>query len=110
MKSISIAIGIILLVIVVPTLGCTWVDVTTEGQDVRILRSIDVGDCEQVGKANAKTADRVGIFARTDRKIREELDALARNQAVDMGGNAIVPIGSPADGRQAFDVYRCTSR
>jgi hypothetical protein len=47
------------------------------------------------------------IFARTQRKVHEELESLARNEAATMGGNAVAPTGEPAEGRQSFDVYRC---
>lgn len=90
--------------------ACTWVPLTNEGQGVRILKESEVVDCEKIGKTRATTADRVVIFARTDRKVREELDALARNEAADMGGNTIVRIGTVSDGRQSFAVYRCDSQ
>lgn len=107
MKTIGITSGIIIAAIVVPTLGCTWVPLTSEGRNVRILQSSEVTHCEKTGKATSKTTDRVVIFARTDRKVREELESLARNEAAEMGGDAIVPIGTATDGRQSFDIYRC---
>ncbi|HXV35883.1 MAG TPA: DUF4156 domain-containing protein [Myxococcota bacterium] len=87
--------------------ACTWVSLTPEGEGVQILRAGEVSDCEKLGKASSKTAERVLLFARTERKMREELEALARNEAAEMGGDAIVPLGAPAGGRQSFDVYRC---
>jgi hypothetical protein len=106
-KPIGYASGIIALAIVAPMLGCTWVPITSEGQEVRILQSMEVTDCKKIGTTTAKTSDRAVFFARTDRKIREELDSLARNEAAELGGDAVVPIGSATDGRQSFDVYRC---
>jgi hypothetical protein len=88
-------------------LGCTWVPITSEGQNVRIARSTEVADCKKIGTTTAKTSDRAVFFARSDRKMREELDALARNEAAELGGDAVVAHGSAKDGRQTFDVYRC---
>lgn len=102
----AIAIGAIALSI----FGCTWVSVTEEGQHVRVLRADAAAGCEKIGNVTAKTADRVTIFARSDRKVHKELESLARNEATELGGDAIVPIGSEADGRQSFDVYRCQPR
>jgi len=87
--------------------GCTWVSVTEEGQDIRVLQAGATTGCEKIGNVSAKTTDHVTIFARSDRKIQEELEGLARNEATELGGDAIVPVGSPVDGRQSFDVYRC---
>jgi hypothetical protein len=108
-KPIEIAGGLILLAIVLPAVGCTWVPLTVEGQNVRVLDATDVAGCQKIGTTTAKTADRVVVFARTDRKVHEELASLARNQAAEMGGDALVATGSPAEGRQSFDVYRCES-
>jgi len=106
-KSIDIASIISVLAILVPALGCTWVPLTSEGESVRVLQASEVTDCQKVGKVTSKTSDRIMIFARTDRKVREELESLSRNEAVDMNGDAIVPIGTITDGRQTFEVYRC---
>ena len=110
MKLIRITSVVIMCTITVPTLGCTWVPLTDEGGKVRILQASAVADCQKISTVNSKTADRVVIFARSDRKVREELESLARNEAADSGGNAIVPIATMANGRQSFDVYRCLDR
>ena len=108
-KPIEIASALAMLSILGPTLGCNWVPLTSEGENVRVLQASAVTDCQKVGKVSSKTSDRILIFARTDRKIREELESLARNEAVDLNGDSIVPIGTEADGRQSFEVYRCAS-
>jgi hypothetical protein len=87
--------------------ACTWVRLTEQGKGVRIVQASEVETCRKVGHATAQTTDRFAIFARTDRKIDEEIAFLARNEAARMGGNAIVPSGARSDGRQAFEVYRC---
>ena len=86
--------------------GCSWVALTPEGETVRIGSATETSACERLGKTNAKTSARI-VFARSDDKIREELEALARNEAAAMGGNAVVPVGVPEDGRQTYEVYRC---
>jgi hypothetical protein len=110
MKLIRFTSVVMIYAVTVFTLGCTWVPLTTEGGNVRILQSITEPDCEKISTVNAKTAERVGIFARSDRKVREELESLARNDAADMGGDVIVPIGTMTNGRQSFGIYRCQRR
>lgn len=89
---------------------CTWVPLTDEGRNVRVLRAGETAGCEKVGVITTKTADRVTIFARSDRKVREELEALARNEAGESGGDAIAPSNAASGGRQSFDVFRCQNR
>ena len=98
---------VIVCAIVLSIPSCTWVPLTDEGQSVRVLQADATADCKKVGKIGSKTADRVVIFARSDQKVGEELESLARNEASGLGGDAIVPIGTATDGRQSFDIYRC---
>ena len=109
LKPIEVASTLAMLTILGPTLGCNWVPLTSEGENVRVLQASAVTDCQKVGKVSSNTSDRILIFARSDRKVREELESLARNEAVDLNGDAIVPIGAEADGRQSFEVYRCSA-
>ena len=110
MKPIEIARMIAVLTITLPALACTWVPLTSEGQNVRVLEADAVTDCQKVGVVTSKTSDRIMIFARSDRKIREELESLARNEAVGLNGDAVVPVGAESEGRQSFEVYRCPTR
>jgi hypothetical protein len=101
---------VIICAVALSAFCCTWVSITEEGQNVRVLQANEVAGCEKTGNVTAKTTDHVTIFARSERKIRQELESLARNEATELGGNAIVPIGTEKEGRQAFDVYRCQPR
>jgi hypothetical protein len=75
-----------------------------------VLQANAATGCEKIGNVTAKTTDHVTIFARSERKVQQELESLARNEATELGGDAIVPIGTEKEGRQSFDVYRCQSR
>lgn len=87
--------------------GCTWIDVSTQGEKVRLLTAAEVTGCKRVGKTTVKTAERVAGLDRYENKIQEELNTLARNSAADLGGDTVVPVGSPVEGRQVYEVYRC---
>ena len=91
--------------------GCTWVPLETAAEGVRVADASAVTHCERVGSARARTKVRVGIFARNEEKVREELETLARNDAPGLGGDTVVaegPLG--ADGVQRFGVYDCSGR
>jgi len=107
MSQIRTVSGIIMIVTALPVLACTWAPLTDGGRGVRVLQATEVASCQKLGQATAKTRDQVAYFARNDRKVREELESLARNEGAEMGGNAIVPVGAAREGRQSFDVFRC---
>lgn len=110
MKPTVISRVVVLGFVSLQLLGCTWVPLTDGGQGVRVLAAGAVSGCEKVRTVNAQTTDRVWIFARTDRKVDEELVALARNEAALANGNAVVATGPRDNGRQSFEIYRCVDR
>jgi hypothetical protein len=90
--------------------ACNWVPLTDGGQTVRVVPPTEVRSCESVGRTHAQTTDRVLLFARSEQTVEQELQSLARNEAAQMGGDAITAAGPIEHGRQTFDVYRCAKR
>lgn len=88
--------------------ACVWVPLTSGGEQVRMLAPAEVEHCRKLGSTTSQTTDHVLIFARIDRTVNEEVRSLARNEAAEMGGDVIVPRGPLEQGRQSFDVYRCS--
>jgi hypothetical protein len=91
--------------------GCTWVKLTAPGEGVRVGTTAQVAACKRIGATHAKTSTKMAFFSRGGRKVDEEIETLARNEAAEMGGNTIVPQGpTSSEGRRSFDVYRCSGR
>jgi hypothetical protein len=91
--------------------GCTWVKLTAPGEGVRVGTMAQVTACKRLGATHAKTSTKMAFFSRSMKKVDEELETLARNEAADMGGNTIVAQGpTSSEGRRSFDVYRCSGR
>ena len=86
--------------------GCSFVQLTDGGSAVIQAASPDVQQCRDIGVVNATTRSKV-VVSRGSGKVQEELIVLARNQAAELGANAIVPIGEPQAGRQSFRAYAC---
>mgnify|MGYP001220629435 FL=1 len=86
--------------------GCTYVQLTEAGSQVRQASAADVSTCQMVGSVSSQTKDKV-VVDRNSGKVREELIVLARNRAADLGANALVEDGAAADGVQNFKAYRC---
>ena len=105
--------SLILFGIAISQFGCTWVPLTPGGEAVQSIAgasaiSSEIAGCKEKGAVNAQTRTKIGIFARSEKKIAEELESLARNNAAEMGANKIVAEGPPSvEGRQRFTAYSC---
>jgi hypothetical protein len=87
--------------------GCTWVQLTAEGENVSLAGVDVIGNCERIGRATAKTLGKIVAVERGGGRLQEELLTLARNEAGRMGGNTVVPESLINDGEQDFGVYNC---
>jgi Domain of unknown function (DUF4156) len=87
--------------------ACTWVKVTAEGQNVKVLTAAQATSCERLGTTSAKAVGKLGFVKRNEEKLQGELQGLARNEAAVMGGNAVVADSAIENGSQRFVVYRC---
>ena len=88
--------------------ACTWVEPKPEAAHIRVVPLADVQQCERLGQTTSKGVSKVGIFVRKDEKVIDELAALAKDQAFNMGGNRLVRESVlSADGEMTFGIYRC---
>lgn len=90
-----------------PLFSCTWVELTAEGEKVRILSKDEVSKCKRVGQTTSTTSAKLAGIKRHDNAIQDELNALARNSAINLKGDTIVPDGTVENGQLTYQVYRC---
>lgn len=86
--------------------GCAFVTLSEGGAGVAQLGAGDVANCNELSVITTSTRAKV-VINRSKADVQEELTTLARNEAAILGANAIVPIGSPEEGRQRFRAYQC---
>ena len=86
----------------------SWVQLTAEGQAVRVAEASDVAGCRRIGSATSRTTDEILLIDRPGQRLQDELRTLARNEAGRMGGNTIVPASEIINGEQQFTVYFCS--
>lgn len=98
---------VILITIAFVLSACTWVKLSEEGEKIRVLSSSEVKSCKKLGKTVVSLKDKVVGFERSEKKVQKELEDLARNSAVDLKGDTIVPSGEREGGKQTFTVYKC---
>jgi hypothetical protein len=89
--------------------SCTWVKLTPQGEKVRVLSATEISSCKKLGKTVTSLKDKIAGIHRNKQKVEKEMQALARNSAVDIGGDTVVPVSDIKDGKQTFDVYRCVN-
>ena len=51
--------------------------------------------------------DRVGFYERNSVAVRDELETLARNEALTLHADTVQPKSEPAEGEQRWLAYRC---
>lgn len=89
------------------TAGCTWVKLTPQGQEARVLQPDQVGSCKALGTTTVQVAATVLGIPRPRRDVEHDLDAMARNAVQSAGGDTIVANGQEENGVQTFSMYRC---
>ena len=100
----------LLLCAVLATLaGCTWVKLEDGGARVRVAYDGRVDGCDKVGDVGVSVKDRIGPYDRSNLKVKDELETLARNEAASLPADTLVALGEPRDGEQSFAAYRCGS-
>lgn len=87
--------------------ACTFVQSQPGSETVVLFQPEQVTRCTQLGSVKVSVLDKVGFIPRKPGKIAADLQALARNSAVDMGGNTITAASPASEGRQIFNIFRC---
>ena len=85
----------------------SWVDLTEKGRDVTIVTPATADNCARLGRVTARAPDHVIGLRRNPERLERELALLARNEAAQLGANAILATSEVTDGRQTFDALNC---
>ncbi len=94
--------------LVVAGTACTWVPMQTGAASVRVLAAgAPPAGCTKLGEIEVEVTDNVAFYERNPIRVREELETMARNEALGLGADAVQPAGDPQDGRQRFNGLRC---
>jgi len=86
--------------------ACTWIHMAPGANMVRVLDAAPAG-CDKRGEVVVEVKHSIAFIERNALKIKDELEVLARNEAPDMGANAIHPLSAPERGKQRFAAWQC---
>lgn len=88
--------------------ACTWVPMQTGAAAVRVIPSGAMPPaCTKLGEIEVEVTDNVAFYQRNPLRVREELETMARNEAVGLGADTVQPLAEPREGSQRFLGLRC---
>lgn len=99
---------LVAILVLATVAGCTWVPMQTGASAVRVVPAgAAPAGCTKLGEIEVEVTDRVAFYERNPLRVREELETMARNEALGLGADTVQASGDPADGRQRFAGWRC---
>lgn len=98
---------ILMLSSMLPIAGCTWVALSDEGRAVRVVQPYEVSGCTRRGEVTASVRREIGPYERDSRKVSDEVEALARNEAASLGADTITPAEDLRDGQRRYVAWAC---
>lgn len=100
--------SLLLASIVISTVSaCSWVD-PKPGSELVIMTG-NVGNCKLLAETEVSVKHTILWWDRERSTIEDELRIMARNAALQKGGNAISPSSEIREGRQSFKILSCPS-
>ncbi|MGY6518024.1 MAG: DUF4156 domain-containing protein [Lysobacteraceae bacterium] len=88
--------------------GCAWVKLEPQARPIRVAAmQEDLSACTRLGEIAVSVKDGVGPVGRNPIKVRDELETLARNEAVGLQADTVQPRAEPERGQQRYHAFRC---
>lgn len=106
-KTVDMKPCIFLLLLSLVLASCSWVSENKSGQSVAIIGQGETPECQLVGTINVSTTYKIGFIKRGSNKVLDELQVLARNEAIKIDANTISPNSKPVDGKQSYVAFKC---
>jgi len=98
--------SLIVLCCVAALAGC-WVTPSPVSKNVAVVNGVQVAQCRLVGKADLSVPDKLGTLQRVPDDMENDLQTLAKNQAINAGGDTVAPLSVQDGGKQSWGYYAC---
>lgn len=99
--------SVYVFVMVLFVCSCSWVKPEYGAEKVALVKLAHIQNCKKVGTVYSNTTNRILGIHRSHKKVNDELLTLAKNEALELGGDTLVALGPVVEGEQKFDAYRC---
>ena len=107
MTNINYSFALLSLIFLTSLPACTLVKLTPGAENIRIVSEADVASCRLLGRTTTSVKAKAGLVTRNPRKVNAELDTLARNAALNLHGDTLVPNTDTEEGQKTYKVYQC---
>lgn len=89
--------------------GCSssLIEVRQGSEQVAVAQPDQVSQCKAIGKTTVSVLAEIGFISRGIDNVDANLLQLARNEAVNQGGDTVVPGDRPEVGKRTFAIYKC---
>ncbi len=107
MTSKLLGTGLVTVMLLLLT-SCATVKLSGDGSKARVLGMDEVKKCQNTGSVTVSVNQKtLNVIPKRSSSVANQLQILARNSAVHMGGDTVVPVSNPEYGQQTFAVFRC---
>ena len=89
--------------------GCQHAKLAPGASEVRVISPDGASrqGCVRLGKTMVEVPAKIGFIPRSEKKVAAELETMARNEALQLDGNAVAPTGGVSEGQRDYSIYRC---
>jgi hypothetical protein len=74
---------------------------------VVLAKESEVARCKSLGRSTLSVLSSVGPLTRSAEAVEENLLQMARNEAIDKGGDTVVKGNSVEYGKRTYEVFKC---
>ena len=106
-KTISFIISIASLTAGISGCASSLIDVRKDSDQVALAEAGKVDSCLPKGDTTVSVLAEVGFISRSNEAVEANLLQLARNSAIDSGGDTVVRGNSPEYGKRTYAIYKC---
>jgi hypothetical protein len=106
-KKIGVITAILPLIAVLSGCANKLIEVRPGSENVTVAEASQVGSCQSKGKMTVSVLAEVGFITRGTEAVEANLLQLARNGAIDNGGDTVVKGNSSEYGKRTFEIYKC---
>ncbi len=99
----------VIVVLITGMSGCAsdLIEVRKGSDRVSLVETSQIGSCQSKGEITVSVLAEVGFISRSVDAVEANLIQLARNGAIDSGGDTVVRGNSPEFGKRTFAIYKC---
>lgn len=89
--------------------GCssTLIGERLGADQIVVADATQVGKCKSLGRTTVSVLATLGPITRGNDTVEDNLAQLARNEAIDKGGDTVVKGNSLEYGKRSFEIFKC---